>query len=146
MKQSKSNPWVNISIQRTSFDAVKTHGKHLLSFDGDGKVLQLHLETKDAAKIRLRKNLPQEVAIKHSSGPVDMESQSLKKLFVYGAIVTSSVIAIREPLPLFLLAATAATASFLFFKPTVRLIFDFADNDAFIVAEVPSETAAELLA
>ncbi len=143
MKQSKH--WVNIGIQRTSFDAVKTHGNHLLSFDGT--VLQLHLETKDDTQLRLRKTLPQEVAIKHSSGPVDMESQSLKKLFVYGAIATSTVIAIREPMPLFLLAATAATASFLFFKPTVRLIFDFADNDdAYIVAEVPSETAAELLA
>jgi len=143
MKQN--NHWIPIGIQRTSFETVKTHGKHHLSFDGT--VLQLHLETEDNARLRLRKTLHQEVAIKQSSGAVDKESQTLKQLLVYGTIATGAVMVIREPLPLFLIASTLATASFVFFKPTVRLIFDFAGNDdAYIVAEVPSETAAELLA
>ena len=143
MKQSSG---IKIGIQRTSFEDVKTHGNHLLWFDGT--VLELHLETK-ADALRLRKTLNQEVAIKHSSGPVDKEKSALKKLLVYGAIATGSVIVVREPIPLFLIASGVICASYLFAKPTVRLIFDFAAHDAdaaYIIAEVPSVAAAELLA
>lgn len=140
MKQHKRG--IKIGIQRSSFE-VKPHGNHQLWCDGT--VLELHLETNDAP-LKLRKTLNQEVAILHSSGSVDKEQQTLKKLFVYGAIATGTVMLIREPLPLFLIASAAATASVLLFKPTVRLIFDFTNEEAYIVAEVPSETASELLA
>lgn len=134
-----------IGIQRTSFPTVKTHGRHHLWFDGT--VLEFDLETKDDAPLGLRKTLNQDVRIKHSSGAVNQASHSLKRLLVYGALATGCVLVIREPLPLCALAAGVLSASYLFAKPTVRLIFDFGGNaDAYIIAEVPSEIATELLA
>lgn len=148
MKQSKRG--IKIGIQRTSFEDVKTQGRHHLFFDGT--VLQFHLETKeDKAHLRLEKTLNQEVEIKHSSGAVGQEKSTLKNLLVYGALATGTFFVIRDPMPLFLLASGALCASYLFAtKPTVRLIFDFAAHDAdadaaYIIAEVPSVAAAELL-
>ena len=141
MKQQHTRE-IPIKIQRTSFDDIKTQATHHIWFDGT--VMEFRLET-EKAPLRFRKTL-NEVEIKHSSGKVNQETESLKNLLFYGALATGAVMVIREPLPLFFIASAGVACGLLFLKPKARLIFDFVDEDTYIVAEVPSAAATELFA
>ena len=140
MQQSKQRR-MRFEIHRTSFQDVKIQGTHHLW--SDGNVLELDLQ-QNKGLLRLRKTLNTDLTIKHSSGDIHLEKHTLRKILLYGALATGTVVALREPLPIFLASGLVVCASFLLSKPTVRLIFDFG-NEAYIIASVPSETAAELL-
>ena len=142
MQQSKQRG-MGFKIHRTSFPDVKLQGTHHLWFDGN--VLELHLQqTENKGLLRLRKTLNADLTVKHSSGDIHLEKHTLKKILLYGALATGTVVVLREPLPIFIASGLAVCAGFLLSKSTVRLIFDFG-NEAFIIASVASETAAELL-
>lgn len=140
MQQSKQRG-MRFEIHRTSFPDVKIRGTHHLWFDGSN-VLEFHLQ-QNKGLLRLRKTLNTDLTIKHSSGDIHLEKHTLKKILLYGALATGTVVVLREPAPIFLASGLMVGASFLLSKPTVRLIFDFGNE--YIIASVASETAAELV-